>query len=273
MNIISRLARALTVPLACIAAAPFARAESINIPVDWQGQQITLNTEFEKPLGSGPFAVVILLPGCSAELDIGLRAWINELHSWGYATLRVNSTASRNLGNICGSLSMMKTMIAVSARDVFRAAYALSGRRDVKRDKIAVLGRSLGSNSLVWYVSRNLQPVNQGQQMLEAAGVKLQAAVAVTPNCENPGRVPVEMPLLILAGALDDWNVASRCADLAAAPENAATVKIKIYPGAYHGYDRTGRPTVYFGHHVEYNAAATLDSYAQARAFLAPYLR
>lgn len=272
MSVISRLVGTFAV-LAGIVAAPVARAESIDIPVDWQGQQITLNTDFEKPDGPGPFAVVILLPGCSAELDVGLRAWVNQIHSWGYATLRVNSTESRNLGNICGSLSMMKTMIGVTARDVFRAAYALSGRPDIKRDKIAVLGRSLGSNSLVWYVSRDIKSVNDGQQMLEAAGVKLQAAVAITPNCENQGRVPVEMPLLILAGALDDWNVASRCSDMAAAPENAATVKIKIYPGAYHGYDRTGRPTIYFGHHVEYNAAATQDSYAQTRAFLAPYLQ
>ncbi len=273
MSLSRCIARGLVVLVACFAAAPLTRGETINLPVEWQGQPTTLNLDFEKPEGLGPFAVVILLPGCSAELDVGLRAWINQLHSWGYATLRVNSTASRHLGNICGSLSMMKTMIGVTARDMFRAAYALVGRPDVKRDKIAVLGRSLGSNSLVWYVSRDIKSVNEGQQLLAANGVKLQAAVAITPNCENQGRVPVEMPLLILAGALDDWNVASRCSDLASAPENAAMVKIKIYPGAYHGYDRTGRPTVYFGHHVEYNAAATLDSYAQTRAFLAPYLQ
>ncbi len=273
MSFAGKIGRAFIMLLAGVACSHVARAELINVPIAWQDKQIELTLDFEKPQGAGPFAVVILLPGCSAELDVGLNAWANQLHSWGYATLRVSSTESRGLGNICGSLSMMKTMISETARDVFRAALAIAGRPDVRPNKVAVLGRSLGSNSLVWYVSRDIKTVNDGQALLEAHGVKLQAAVAITPNCENQGRVPVKMPLLILAGALDDWNVASRCSDLASAPENAALVKITIYPGAYHGYDRAGRPVVYFGHHVEYNAAATQDSYVQARTFLAPYLQ
>jgi len=265
--------RVLALVLACAAGGWQAAAEVIPLQVEWQGKQITLPLDFEKPGGAGPFAVVILLPGCSAELDAGLSSWTNQLHNWGYATLRVDSTEGRGLGNICGSLDEMKTMISETARDVFRAAYTLGGRPDVKPNKIAVLGRSLGSNSLVWYVSRKIQPVNDAQAKNTARGVKILAAVAITPNCENNGRVPVEMPLLILAGALDDWNVASRCSDFASAPENAANVKIKVYPGAYHGYDRPGTATVYFGHHVEYNAAAAQDSYAQARSFLAQYLQ
>jgi dienelactone hydrolase len=272
MGFARRIGLAVGFVLAGVACAPLARAEFIAVPVQWQGRSIELTLDFEKPPGAGPFAVVILLAGCSAELDTGLKAWTNQLHAWGYATLRVSSTESRGLGNICGDLGMRKTMVVETSRDVFRAALAIAGRPDVKPNKIAVLGRSLGSNSLVWYVSRNLKSVNDGQVHLAARGVKIQAAVAITPNCENQGRVAVEMPLLILAGALDDWNVASRCSELASAPENAASVKIMIYPGAHHGYDRAGRPIVYFGHHVEYNAAATHDSYAQARAFLAPYL-
>jgi dienelactone hydrolase len=257
----------------CIAGGELALAEALNVPADYQGRQIQLSLDFEKPPGPGPFAVVILLPGCSAELDSGLNVWANQLHGWGYATLRVESTAARGLGNICGNLDTMKSMIAEEARDVFRAAAVLAGRPDVKPNKIAVLGRSLGSNSLVWYLSRNIQLVNQGQVWGAAHGVKLQAAVAITPNCENQGRVPVEMPLLILAGALDDWNVASRCSDFASAPENEGNVTIKVYPGAYHGYDRPGPPLTYFGHHVEYNPAATQDSYTQVRSFLGHYLQ
>jgi dienelactone hydrolase len=81
------------------------------------------------------------------------------------------------------------------------------------------------------------------------------------------------MPVLILAGELDDWNVAARCSELASAPENAAHIRIKVYPGAYHGFDRPGRPVMYFGHHVEYNPTAAQDAYAQARQFLDQYLR
>lgn len=263
---------ALAVLLACIASGAPALAEVINMPAIWEGRPIQLPLILTEPSGPGPFPVVILLPGCSAELDSGLNVWANQLHSWGYATLLVEGAAARNLGNICGNLNMMKTMIAESARDVFRAAFALAGRTDIKRNEIAVLGRSLGSNSIVWYVSRDIPVVNEGQVQAEKHGVKIVAGVAITPNCENPGRVPVAMPLLILAGALDDWNVASRCSDFASAPENTADTRIKIYPGAYHGYDRPGPPMTYFGHKIEYDVAATQDSYAQVRGFLAQYL-
>ena len=273
MRRVMRLRQALAALLACVAGGGPALAEALTVPADWQGRQVQVALDFAKPQGAGPFAVVILLPGCSAELDSGLNVWASQLHSWGYATLRIESTASRGLGNICGDLDTMKAMIAETAKDVFRAASAIAGRPDVRPNKIAVLGRSLGSNSLVWYVSRNIQAVNTAQTAATAHGVKVVAAVAVTPNCENQGRVPVEMPILILAGALDDWNVASRCSDFASAPENSANVKIKIYPGATHGYDRPGAPTVYFGHRVEYNAAAAQDSYAQAHSFLAQYLQ
>jgi dienelactone hydrolase len=267
------LGRAVAAAVFCIIATGTARPEQLTARGEWQGRQIPLQLTFEKPAGTGPFAVVILLPGCSAELDSGLNVWASQLRSWGYATLLVEGAESRGLGNICGNLDTMKLMFVETSRDVFRAAFAIAHRPDVKPNKIAVLGRSLGSNSIVWYLSRDLPLVNQAQARAQASGVRILAGVAITPNCENGGRVAVTMPLLILAGERDDWNVAARCSELASAPENAANTRIKVYPGAYHGFDRPGRPLMYFGHHVEYNPAATQDAYAQARQFLDQYLR
>ena len=265
--------RAAAAAAFCTLATGTAGAEQLTAHGEWQGRQIPLQLTFEKPSGPGPFAVVILLPGCSAELDSGLNVWASQLRSWGYATLRVEGAESRGLGNICGNLDTMKSMVVETPRDVFRAAFAIAHRPDVKPNKIAVLGRSLGSNSIVWYLSRDLPLVNQAQAKAQASGVRVLAGIAITPNCENVGRVAITMRVLILAGELDDWNVAARCSELASAPENAAHIRIKVYPGAYHGFDRPGRPLMYFGHHVEYNPTAAQDAYAQARQFLDQYLR
>src|SRR5579864_6154942 len=97
IKIVQAVWRMLVLALACVASTAAARAELISVPVDWQGRKINLSLDFAKPQGAGPFAVIILLPGCSAELDSGLDGWITQLHAWGYASLRVNSTEARGL--------------------------------------------------------------------------------------------------------------------------------------------------------------------------------
>src|SRR6516164_1974543 len=119
------LGRAFAMAAFCTVATGTAEAEQLTAYGEWQGRQIPLQLTFEKPAGAGPFAVVILLPGCSAELDSGLNVWASQLHSWGYATLRVEGVESRGLGNICGNLDTMKSMVVETPRDVFRAAFAI----------------------------------------------------------------------------------------------------------------------------------------------------
>jgi len=265
--------RPLLLLLGCVIYDGPVFGEIIQMPVDYNGRPIQVPLTYEKPQGPGPFALVILLPGCSAEVDRGLPLWANQLHAWGYATLRIEGMAVRGLANICDNLDTMKAIAVEQSKDVFAAARTMEGRPDIVPNKIAVLGRSLGSNGIVWYVTRDLPLVDAAQAAAAQHGGKIVAAIAVMPNCSpNAATAPVAMPLLILAGGLDDWNLASQCADFASAPGNAVKVRIKIYPTATHGWDWPGANTIYFGHKVIYNLPATQDSYAQARAFLDQYL-
>jgi dienelactone hydrolase len=65
--------------------------------------------------------------------------------------------------------------------------------------------------------------------------------VAFYPGCASLAKAdyrPVA-PVLIQAGAADDWTPSRFCETLAArAPEGA--VEIDAYPGAHHGFDRIG---------------------------------
>jgi dienelactone hydrolase len=50
----------------------------------------------------------------------------------------------------------------------------------------------------------------------------------------------------------------------------ASKIQLDVYPGAYHDFDvPTTKPgTVYFGHRLEYNAAAAAQSTKDVEAFL-----
>jgi hypothetical protein len=53
----------------------------IAVPVDYQGRQIQLTGWFEKPIGAGPFPVVIALHSCAGyTYGVGaLRLWVDLL--------------------------------------------------------------------------------------------------------------------------------------------------------------------------------------------------
>ena len=83
----------------------------------------------------------------------------------------------------------------------------------------------------------------------------------------------MKMPTLVLIGERDDWSRAAACRGIDAPQRNGSPVKLVIYPGAYHSFDlpRPGRR--YFGHWLEYNAAADEAAAQETKLFLAQHLR
>ena len=78
-------------------------------------------------------------------------------------------------------------------------------------------------------------------------------------------------PLGVAAGAL-----ASRSADRFAIAVTSSRLyspmKLIVYPGAYHVFDAPGPGRRYFGHWLEYNAAADEAAKEEVRRFLAEHL-
>jgi dienelactone hydrolase len=262
--------------------AGLARAEDIAVPVEWQGKQIQLRGDFQKPAGAGPFPVVIDLHGCSGYGTGASLLWAAFLRGQGYATLSLDSFAARGHSSVCASHAVTP---ADRAADVLAAAALLAGRPDVRPDRIAVIGFSNGGGTAV-YVARDHMELRPLRAQLAARGGKLVASIGLYPGCgayvrgvgfdaatpANPEGSPVIVPLLALSGGLDDWTPAAPCVALANVPANRL-MAVQVYPGAYHAFDIPGMPTHYqLGHMEAYDAAATADARARVLAFLAQYL-
>jgi dienelactone hydrolase len=97
--------------------------EEIAVPVDYQGRQIQLTGWFEKPIGAGPFPVVIALHSCSgytANLYSGaLPLWVPFLQGQGYATFKLDSFTARGYSEVCATQAVTA---ADRAPDVLAAA-------------------------------------------------------------------------------------------------------------------------------------------------------
>ena len=112
--------------------------EEIAVPVDYQGRQIQLTGWFKKPVGAGPFPVVIALHSCSgyyANMSGGaLPLWVPFLQGHGYATFKLDSFTARGHSDVCATHAVTT---ADRAADVLAAAALLAGRPDVRPDRIA----------------------------------------------------------------------------------------------------------------------------------------
>jgi dienelactone hydrolase len=240
--------------------------KEIAVPVDYQGRQIQLTGWFEKPIGAGPFPVVIALHSCAGYTYGGgaLRLWVRFLQGQGYATFKLDSFTARGYSEVCATQAVTA---ADRAPDVLAAAALLAGRPDVKPDRIAVIGWSHGGGTAV-YVARDYLELRPLRAQLAARGGRLAASIGLYPICGSPDGSPVIVPLLALSGALDDWNWAAPCVAIANMPANRL-MTVQVYPGAYHLFDIPGmRAQYYLGHMEAYDAAANADAHARVQAFL-----
>lgn len=228
-----------------------------------ESNRVQLIAYLARPEGKGPFPAVVVLHGCGGFHE-DMLAWADRLRRWGYAALAVDSFGPRDLERQCAGFGDQPA-------DAFRALAYLKTLPYVSTDRVAVLGFSMGGNSV-------LAALEQGS----ISGLypnKFRAGVALYPKCSSSTGV-MTTPTLVLIGALDDWNPASECESMVAgrsevgisrSPGDRSLVQLIVYPEAHHGFDLAGlRFTTGIkdmGHRMEYNDAVTRDSIAKVRAF------
>jgi dienelactone hydrolase len=87
------------------------------------------------------------------------------------------------------------------------------------------------------------------------------------------------VPTLILIGERDDWTLAGECRNMVDGRDDwgisrrqgeGVPARLVVYPDAFHGFDASSlqTPVEYFGHHLEFNQAATDQSIDAVREFL-----
>lgn len=195
-----------------------------------------------RPNTKGPFPAVVLLHGCAG---FGPREthWADQLRSWGYVSLAIDSFTPRNVAG-CN--------VATSGDEVdaFSALQYLTTQPFVIPDRVAVLGSSLGGIAAVDDVESNLW-----EQMYHA---RFRGAVAFYPTCTGDSG-NVRVPTLVLIGEKDDWAWAQACRNMVDdANKKGAPIKLVVYPDATHDFDVPATvPYQILGHHMAYDPEAT----------------
>ena len=228
-----------------------------------ESKQVQLIGYLARPEGGGPFPAVVVLHGCGGFHE-DMLAWADRLRRWGYAALAVDSFGPRAIERNCGAFGDQLA-------DALRALAYLKAQPYVRADHVAVLGFSMGGNSVLAALEQT--------SVSDAYPDKFRAGVALYPKCSTSTGI-MTAPTLILIGALDDWNPASECEAMAAgrselgisrSPGNRSMVQLIVYPDAHHGFDLAGlrfsSGVKISGHRMEYNDAVTRNSIEKIRVF------
>lgn len=217
-----------------------------------------------KPDGNGPFPAVVLLHTCGGVQPHVRDDWPKYLTSIGYVTITVDSFGSRGLGPCANSLHTAGVGPKTNAyreitRDAFGALDYLSAQPYVDSKRIAVVGFSLGANTINSFLIH--QPKRPGENFA--------AAVGVYGRCHDLARhARPQTPLMEIAGELDGPHVDS-------CRRAASMVEVHVLPGAHHAWDSLSASNRYgqAGELMRYDAASTERSRELVRDFLARYLK
>ncbi len=231
---------------------------------DKDGKQLTLTGLLKKPEGDGPFPAVVLLHGCGGINKERDDTWANRLVKWGYVTLQLDSFKTRNLSNICTDYAQLLTMSFTRSQDAYDAKYYLAQLPFVDLNSIALLGWSHGGMTTLTALIKEFNP--QDRQ------TPFNAAITFYPYCDT-SLSNLNAPLLILIGEIDDWTPAKMCTAMMPPAQSVPEVILKIYPGAYHGFDWEGMDQIYAGHRLSYDPIAATDATDQVKYFLKKYLK
>jgi dienelactone hydrolase len=211
--------------------------------VDIPGGKETLHAQLYKPEGNGPFPVVIGLHGCgglsshSEPVQPRYRDWAEQLLKEGTAVLLPDSYGSRELGPQCRVKERRVLARRERVADITASRLWLVQQPWVAHDRISLLGWANGASALLWAVRPQLSSRN--------AEPDFRSAIAFYPDCRVSSGLgwSARVPTLVLIGAKDDVSSPPACRQMIdGARGRSALVRIVVYPGAYHDFDRANLP-------------------------------
>lgn len=253
----------LVVLAACLGACQTTGVSFPNVVLSSADSPREISGLLAKPEGAGPFPAVVLLHTCGGVKPHVSDDWPGYLKGLGYVTLTVDTFGSRGLGP-CGNAlhpsgpGPKTTAYHEITRDAYGAFDYLERQPYVKKDRIAVIGFSLGANAINSYLIDKPR----------ASAGNFKAAVGVYGRCHDLWRYkPGPTPLMELAGELDERHIEG-CRT--AGPP----IEVHVLPGAYHSWDdptASGKVNMY-GDISKYDRNATEKSRELVRNFLARHL-
>jgi len=220
-----------------------------------------------RPDGDGRFPAIVLLHGCDGILqsDIDWAVWLRNL---GYVAITPESLSPRHITTSCGG----GLGYGLQAQDGLGALAYLRGQSYVIPEKVFVMGWSHGGAAAL---------ISAGSRFIKhfsPTGGAYLAAIALYPACEAFPNGDLASPLMMLMGAVDDWQPPARCVQRGTELKNAgAPIEWTVYPDATHAFDvqKPDRSFEVGGKivHLRYDPAAAGDAHSQVQQYLTAHLQ
>ena len=156
--------------------------------------------------------------------------YLEMFRQMGIATFELNSFKSRNITSTVGSQT--EITMAAMILDAYRALEVLSSHPKIDKEKISIVGWSLGGG--VTLFSGWLPVKNAINKELNFA-----SHLAFYPPCfidpENTDFT--KSPIHIFIGELDNWTPARPCEDLASKLKPNTNINVTVFESSYHSFD------------------------------------
>ncbi len=207
-------------------------------PVGWKGKTILIGARLQLPANiKGKMPAVIMMHGTGGIRYSGVY-YAAALNSAGIATLEVDQWGGRGLP---GGASSRPEHLGDNLPDIAGAYHLLGERPEIDMSRVGIFGESMGG------IQTLLMMTQHNSDTILGPGVHFQAAVALYPICWLYNHVPgadfkdlVNAPVRIMVGDADDYDGGGEaCKELVSelAPQDAAHISVRVFPGATHIFD------------------------------------
>lgn len=197
-----------------------------------EGETVQVGGTLRIPATTEPVPAVLIAHGCSGTSSV-TRAWERELPEWGYATLQLESFASRDIPEVCTGQHTIS--IASVVHDAFRGLDFLAEHPYVDESSIAILGISFGGRTAVWTAYEQFAE-EYGSDRSFAAHLALYPTGCYMELADE--RPAGEAPIRIFHGLADDWLPADQCIDYVdRLRARGHEIEFFGYEDAHHGFD------------------------------------
>lgn len=203
----------------------------------------TISGDLFLPSGTGkvPAMVVMHDSGGVGGATSSARAWASDLAKWGYATFIVDSFTPRGISATGADQSLLS--YTTSGIDALKALEVLATHPRIDANRIGVIGFSRGA-----FAAQEASFEKFRAAVLPNSSLKFALHAVIYGGCTQYGTT-TGVPILHLMGDKDGYNTAENCKRVTELINSkGGNVRLVVYPGGLHGFDRPEVSPRYLGH-------------------------